>query len=184
MIVQLYFNREERALRETETKYGRYCYSIAYGILQDAQDADESVNDTWLGAWNSIPPHRPSCLAAYLGKLTRRISLKKRRDRTAQKRGGGQMELALEELAACIPGGDGPELALEAKELTAAVERFLRGLPAVQRNVFICRYWYLDPIGDIAARFGFSDGKVKSMLHRVRGKLREQLKKEGLFDEI
>lgn len=182
-IVDLYWQRSERAIDETARKYGGYCYAIAKGILDDTEDARETVNDTYLGAWNSIPPHKPLVLSTYLGKLTRRYALKRRERQSAQKRGSGEVALALEELSGCIPSGDSPQRHVEQRELTASLDRFLGTLPPVQRRVFVCRYWYLDPISDIAERFGFSQSKVKSMLHRLRKQLKQHLEREGLYDE-
>ena len=182
-IVDLYWQRSEQAIRETETKYGAYCRTIAHNVLGSAEDAREVVNDTWLGAWNSMPTHRPAVLSSYLGKITRRIALKRRQSNTAAKRGGGTVELALEELSGCIPAGQTPERALEQAELAASLDRFVMGLPMTERRVFLCRYWYLDSISDIAKQFRFSESKVKSMLHRTRKKLKLHLRQEGFSDE-
>ena len=180
-ILSLFWDRQERALQETETKYGRYCAAVARNILSDEEDVRESVNDTWLAAWNSIPPHRPEQLACYLGKLTRSLCLKRRRDASRQKRGGGESDLVYEELADSLLGPSDPQRSLEQQELAAWLNGFLRALPETQRRVFLCRYWYFDPIADIARRFGFAESKVKSMLHRTRSRLRRELKKEGLL---
>ena len=180
-IVQLYLARAENAMTETAAKYGRYCRAVAGNILPDSRDGEEAVNDAYLAAWNSIPPHRPQCLGTYLAKLTRRAALKIWRAKDAQKRGGGQGSAALEELAEILPGGDDPQTAVEAAELTEALDRFLASLPDTERRVFLRRYWYMDPIGAIASRFGFSQSKVKSMLARTRAKLLTHLKKEGLL---
>lgn len=180
-IVELYWTRSEKALAETASKYGKYCYAIAFNILFNPEDAEESVNDTYLGAWNSMPPHRPSILSTFLGKITRRLSLKKWRDKNADKRGGGQVSLVLDELEDCIPSGHGVEQELQMAELEKAISAFVKTLPDTERWVFICRYWYLDPIPAISKQFGFSRSKVKSMLHRTRGKLMYHLKKEGIF---
>lgn len=178
-IVDLYWNRSESAISETALKYGGFCYSIAYNILTNKEDADESVSDTYLAAWNSIPPRRPGLLSAFLGKITRHISIDRWRERCAYKRGGGEMELALEELSHCLSGGEDPEQVYARKELAIAFNRFLETLPQTERSIFLCRYWYLDPIDRIADNFGFSRSKVTSMLHRTRGKLRTALEKEG-----
>lgn len=178
-IIELYLGRSEEAIAETAAKYGNYCYHIAFNILADKEDSEESINDTWLAAWNNIPPRLPAVLAAFLGKLTRNISLNRWKARRAYKRGGGQVELALEELEACLTSGESAEDAVVKKELLRALNRFLDSLPDWERNVFICRYWYLDTTADIGARFGFSQSKVTSMLHRTRGKLRRHLEKEG-----
>lgn len=179
-IVDLYWARNESAITETASKYGKYCYAIAYNILCDQEDADESVNDTYLGAWNAMPPHRPSILCSFLGKITRRVSLKKWRDSHRDKRGGGEMSLALDELSECVPSNVMVEDEIMAAELSKALNRFIANLPATERQVFLCRYWYLDTIAQISADFGFSTSKVKSMLHRTRAKLLSHLKKEGV----
>ena len=179
-IVDLYWMRNERAITETESKYGKYCYAIAYNILCDKEDADESVNDTYLGAWNAIPPHRPSVLRTFLGKITRRVSLKKWRDSHRDKRGGNEVSLALDELSECVPSNVTVEDEVIVAELSKALNRFIEDLPVTERRVFICRYWYLDSIEKISMDFCFSSSKVKSMLHRTRAKLFSHLKKEGV----
>lgn len=178
-IVDLYWARSETAINETSAKYGKYCYAIAQNILANAEDADESVNDTYLAAWNSIPPHRPSVLSSFLGKITRRISIDKWRVRSAEKRGGGEIVLALDELSDCVPSNTNVEQTVEAEELGKAIDRFVMALPIMERRVFICRYWYLDSIASICHQFGFSQNKVKVMLHRIRKDLRNFLEKEG-----
>lgn len=182
-IVDLYWARSERAIAETASKYGKYCYSIAYNILANHHDAEESVNDAYLGAWNSMPPHRPVVLSTYLGKITRRTAIKKWQKQQAAKRGGGEIVLALEELEDCIPAGQSIEGEMEAAELGKVISAFVMRLPQTERSVFLCRYWYLDAMTDICEQFGFSQSKVKSMLHRTRKKLRVYLKKEGLFND-
>lgn len=179
-IVALYWARREQAVTETAAKYGSYCHSIAQNILANPEDAEESVNDAYLAAWNAIPPHRPAVLRTFLGKLTRRQALKKWRDGVREKRGGGETALALEELEECVPSGSGAEDAVMAAELALALRRFVAGLPDTERRVFLCRYWYLDPVRTVSRTFGFSESKVKSMLHRTRTKLRTYLQKEGM----
>ena len=179
-IVELYWARKESAVEETEAKYGSYCYSIAQNILQNQDDAEESVNDTWLDAWNSMPPHRPSVLSTFLGKLTRRISIDKWRRTTAKKRGDGQMPLVLAELEDCISDGNSIEEETERKLLAETIAAFVKSLPETEQKVFLCRYWYMDSVSSIATRFRFSKSKVKSMLSRTREKLRTRLEKEGL----
>ncbi len=180
-IVDLYWARDERALAETEAKYGGYCLAIARNILSDGADAEECVNDTWLGAWNAMPDARPNALAAFLGKITRRLALDRWRAKYAAKRGGGEVPLVLDELAECAPAGEGPEEALAARVLAEAVNAFLRSLPPVEMGVFLRRYWYLESVKDTAQRLGFSQSKVKSMLARTRRKLKDYLEKEGLL---
>lgn len=178
-IIALYFDRDQRAIEETADKYGSYCYCIAHNILENKEDAEESVSDTYLGAWNAIPPHRPAVLSTFLGKITRRIALNRWSKNRAEKRGGGEVALALEELSEYLSDGDTPETAMETAELTQILNRFLRELPKEERQIFVCRYWYLDSIAKIADRFCYSQSKVKSMLSRTRLKLRNTLSKEG-----
>lgn len=179
-ILDLYWARSEKAISETAVKYGAYCYTIAYNILSSREDSEESVNDTYLAAWNTMPPRRPSLLSAFLGKMTRYISLDKWKQRARKKRGGGEVALCLEELAECISGSESLEDQLIHRETLDRVNLFLDGLPEMERKVFLCRYWYADPVADIARRFGFSQSKVTSMLHRTREKLNRHLAKEGL----
>ena len=167
-IIALYWARSETAISETAQKYGGYCFSIAKNILTNHEDAEESVNDTYLTAWNAMPPRRPSILATFLGKITRRLAIDRWRYRNAYKRGGGEVTLALDELEDCA-SQDSLEKAMDRKEL------------AVAFNSFLSRYWYLDPIADIAEHFGFSVSKVTSMLRRTRGRLRQALEKEELL---
>ena len=182
-IIDLYLGREEAAISATAKKYGNYCYTVAYNILYNKEDAEESVNDTYLGAWNSIPPHKPEVLSSFLGKITRYVSLKRYRDRHAQKRGGGELSLAYEELADCIPANHDIVADLETKEIARYINDFLSVLPATERHIFICRYWYFDSIASISRQFGFRETKVKSMLFRTRTKLRNKLIKEGVMIE-
>ena len=180
-IVALYWQRSEHAIEATAKKYGRYCHAIAYNILANQPDAEECVNDTYLGAWNSIPPHKPAILSAYLAKLTRRISLNRWRDTSRQKRGGGEVPLALDELADILPGTEDTAAAVEKKELATAIGKFVSTLPQPERDVFISRYFLLVPPEQICGKFGFSPSKTKSMLFRTRNKLRTHLEKEGLL---
>ena len=180
-IVDLYWQRSEQAIVETEQKYGKYCYRIAYNILASKEDSEETVSDTYMTAWSAIPPRRPSVLATFLGKITRHLSIDRWRTRSAYKRGGGQMVLALEELEECIASNENVEQTYEKKEMLAAYQRFIEKLPVTERRVFLLRYWYLDSIGGIAQKYGFSESKVKSMLHRMRQKLHRCLVEEGLL---
>lgn len=179
-IIELYWERSEKAIAETAAKYGSYCYSIAYNVLNNREDAGECVNDTYLGAWDSMPPQRPSILSAFLGKITRNLSLKRWRDAHVQKRGGGQLPVVLDELEECISSKLSVEEQVEGKELSQWVNEFVSELPEEERKVFVCRYWYLDPVDAIALRFGFSKSKVKSMLMRTRGKLKACLENHGV----
>ena len=179
-IVALFFDRNEQAIDETAAKYGNYCFSIAFNILDHRGDAEETVNDTYLGAWRSIPPHRPTRLSTYLGKITRRCALEKWKAARAQKRGGGETALALEELGECLAHPNTPEQTFELKELTNLLNSFIKSLPEIEQRIFICRYWYLYPVKTIARDCGFSESKVKSMLSRTRTKLKTYLEKEGI----
>ena len=178
-IIDLYWQRNESAISETASKYGRYLYSISYQILSDIQDAEECVNDTYHDAWNAIPPHRPSVLSTFLGKITRRISIDLWRKQNAVKRGKGEITVVLDELAECVSDSTGVEEKAERRELTEKINGFLIELPETERNVFLRRYWYMDSVSAIARRFCFSDSKVTSMLYRTRAKLRTMLEKEG-----
>lgn len=178
-ILDLYFQRDTRALDETGARYGAYCRTIAYNILQNPEDAEESVNDTWLHAWNAIPPQRPRVLGTWLGRVTRNLSLSRLRQRLAQRRGGGEAALALEELSECLPGASSVEGEIEARELALAVRRFLDGLGQTERDVLLARYYFLAPLAEISQRSGYSVSKIKSMLHRSRRKLQQYLSEEG-----
>lgn len=180
MIVDLYWQRSEEAVPETIRKYGKYCSVIARNILYDPEDAEECVNDTWLGAWNSMPNHRPAHLAPYLAKLTRWLSLNRLDALHRLKRGAGESGLALEELSEQLDSGTNIEKELDRKTLCAAVNRFLAELDKTERQVFLARYWYFFSVKEIAGRFGYTQSKVKSMLLRTRRKLQKSLKEEGL----
>ena len=178
-IVCLYWDRNETAIRETENKYDRYLTKIAYNILYDMEDSRESVNDTYLAAWNSMPPHKPSVLSAYLAKLTRRISIDCFRCRTRDKRLPSEYAVSLTELEDCLSGGDTTQEAVNVKLLADAIGIYLRLLPENARTAFIGRYYFLDPLKEVAAYCGMSESKAKSLLYRTRLGLKEYLKKEG-----
>ena len=179
-IVELYWKRQERAIDETKMKYGAYCTSIAQRILSDRQDAEECVNDTYLGAWNALPPHRPARLDTFLGKITRNLSLKRWRSRSAAKRGGGTVALSLDELKDCVPSDNRVDERLEAEDLARIINAYLGKLGSDERRMFVCRYWHFDSIADIAERFGFSQSKVKMTLKRTRDDLARYLEEEGV----
>ena len=178
-IVSLYWQRNETAIRESETKYSRYLTKIAYNILSDLEDSRESVNDTYLAAWNSMPPHRPGVLSTYLAKITRRISIDRFRYRTREKRKGSEYEISLTELGDCVSGGNTTEEILNLKLLADAIGIYLRTLPADARQLFLCRYYYLDSLKEAAYTCGMTESKAKSLLHRTRLGLKEHLRKEG-----
>ena len=178
-IVGLYWQRDERAIACTDKKYRRYLHTIAYNILADREDSQESVNDTYLAAWNSIPPHKPQVLSAYLGKLTRRISIDMFRKRNAGRRAGSEYALSLEELSECVSAGDTTAQALDCQMLSDAIAAYLKTLPQEARTVFLGRYYYLDPVAKIATYCRISQSKVKILLYRARKGLGQYLKEEG-----
>lgn len=179
-IIELYVDRSQCAIANTAEKYGSYCFKIAFNILSNREDSEEFVNDTYLSAWNSIPPHIPVCLKSYLGSIVRNLSLKKYRSRNTQKRGEGQVPLALHELSECIPAESSVEKVIDNIELSNLLNSFLGNLKSLDRRIFVKRYWYLSSVSDIAKDFGFSDSKIKSSLHRTRKKLKLYLEKEGV----
>lgn len=179
-IIDLYWARSEQAIRETDKKYGKFCHSIAYNILSDHEDSKECVNDTYLHTWNAIPPRRPNKLSAFLGRITRNLALNRYERDTAQKRGGGQTVLALEELAECVPDPNTVERQVEDRALAELFNRFLADLPEESRKIFLRRYWQLCPVREIASFYGISESKVKMSLMRTRGKLKHFLEQEGI----
>lgn len=179
-IVALYFARDERAIAQSHQKYGKYCHSIARAILNNEQDAEECVNDTYLRAWNSIPPQRPARLATYLGKLTRNLSISRYRYEHADKRDANHYTIALDELAECIPDENGEETMSEEIVLREAINAFLRALPKRTRIVFMRRYWYFLSIAAIAESMGMSESHVKVLLMRTRKQFREHLEREEI----
>jgi len=180
-IIDLYWERSETAIGETSKKYSRYCLTISFNILHNNEDAEECVNDTYLNAWNAMPPKRPNCLATFLGKITRNLSLNKFKMYTAEKRGFGQTEIALSELGEAVPSVSSVEQAIEEKELVETLNLFLENLPKQKRILFMQRYWYLMPIKAIAEQVGKSDSQVKSALFRIRNELKLHLEKEGVL---
>ena len=178
-IVQLYWDRNEQAIPATADKYGRYCTSIANNILGNNEDAEECVNDTYLNAWNSMPPHRPRILSTFLGKITRNLSFNRYRRNTANKRGGGELPVVLEELSDLVSGKDDVGQAFDQKELTKAIDTFLDRLSPKKRSIFVSRYWYTDSISEIAVRHGMNDGAISMTLNRLRLKLHNYLLERG-----
>ncbi len=179
VIVKLYWDRDEVAIDMTQKKYGAYLHKIAYNILCDPQDSQECVNDTYWAAWNSMPPNRPEVLSTYLGKLTRRISIDCFRRKNRLKRRASEYAVSLSELGDCISGGDDPEELLAMDLLAKSIERFLWELPEESRHVFVGRYYYLDPLKEVARYCGMSEAKAKTLLFRLRRSLKEHLEKEG-----
>ena len=179
-IVDLYFERSESAISETEKKYGRYCHYIAYRILESDRDAEEIVNDTYLKAWNTIPPNRPDPLKSYVGMISRQLSLDRYDEYHTQKR-GGQVSFILDELSECIPDNDGGEDIGESSALKDALNRFVRSLPEKAQKIFVCRYWYSCSISEIKEKYGMKESSITVLLLRTRRKLKQFLNKEG-FD--
>lgn len=182
-IVQLYWDRNEQAIVETDKKYKSYCSKIAMNILNDSMDAEECVNDTYLKAWNSIPPHRPEQLSTFIGKITRNLSFDVYRKKHTEKRGNGQFELILEEMSEMIPGGLNPEHEISKKELIQEINLFLGKLPQEKRRMFVRRYWYADSITEIAKQFQRTENSVSVNLARVREKLKNYLATRGYYNE-
>lgn len=178
-ILALYFARDEQALARTDAKYGPYCLHLASAILTSREDAEETVNDTYLKAWETIPPKRPSVLRLFLAKITRNLAFSRWRSLSAQKRGGGEIALVLDELEECV-GADGEISAkLEAQELTKAITKFLDTLSRQEQNIFLRRYFFLEDTGEIAARYGLHQNTVNQSLSRTRKKLKAHLTQEG-----
>ncbi len=180
-IIELYFARNESAINATQDKYGKYLSKIAYNILADIEDSREAVNDTYLKAWHSMPPNKPSVLSSFLGKITRQISIDIYRKRNAKKRQGSEYALSVDELNDCIAFSDNPESECDAQLLAKAIGDFLGTLPDEAKNIFLCRYYFLDSIRDIADYFGGSQAKIKSTLYRTRLELKAYLQKEELI---
>ena len=178
-IVALYWERNEQAITASSEKYGAYCQRIARNILASREDAEECVNDTWLHAWQAMPPGRPSVLSSFLGKITRNLSFDRYRRLHRGKRGGGQIDLVLDELAEIVSGRDDPEAQWQAKELQAEIARFLSSLPREKRCLFLLRYWYAESVADLAKRFAMSENNVSVSLNRIRKKLRAHLVERG-----
>ena len=178
-IVDLYWERSESAIRETDVKYGKYCHVIAYNILCSDMDAEECVNDTYVKAWNAIPPQKPNSLSAFLGRITRNLALNRYHFDRAKKR-SINMELVYEELKDVLKDPITENTPEETIVLRDAIRSFVASLPMETRILFVRRYWYISSIKDIARDYGIPEGTVKSILSRARKQLREQLEKEGI----
>lgn len=178
-IIELYWQKSADAISETASKYGTYCFTIADNILHSAEDSEECVNDTWLHAWNAIPPQRPHVLRMFLAKIARNLAFDRFHARNAEKRGGGEMNLVLDELEECLNSGVNTEAVYEAKELRQCIRRFVRALPERDGNVLVRRYFFADSIADIAKRYALTENNVMVILSRTRKKLKAHLWKEG-----
>lgn len=179
-IIDLYWERSETAISETDRKYGKYCHYIAYSILRDRADCDECVNDTYFRAWEAMPPHRPGHLAAFLGRITRNLSLDRRRYQDTEKRRMDRVAVSLEELQECVPSVGSPEDVIDEMALGEIINQFLSTLSEEACDIFMRRYWYMNAVKEIAGDFGISESKVKTSLLRSRRKLKQFLEEEGI----
>ena len=181
-IIDLFWERDESAIRETEITYGRYCRTIAFNILGDEEDVQECLNDTWLGAWNSIPPARPACLSAFLAKITRNLAISKYRAKYAKKRTGDRLSESLDELGECIPvSNDNVSQAIDRRILAEAINGYLDTCSEKQRKIFVRRFFYFDSIAEISQMYGIGQSDVKVTLMRMRRSLQKVLEEEGLM---
>lgn len=179
MILDLYFARDERAISETDKKYGRYCYLLANNILGCQQDAEETVSDTYWKTWSAIPPRRPEVFRLFLAKITRNLAFSRWRSSAAEKRGGGKTEMVLTELESCIPAPGGVEDRISARELVVSIRKFLDTLPAREQDIFLRRYFFVEDTTVIAERYGMKPATILRTLSRTRGKLKIYLTQEG-----
>ena len=178
-IVDLYWQRSERAVSETQIKYEKYLYTIAFNVLSDEEDSKETVNDTYLKAWNSMPQNRPSVLSSYLGKITREQAIDCYRKRHARKREGSEYALCLDEMAETLPEKNTVESEMDMRQLSEVLSDFLKKQPENKRNIFLCRYFFMDPVNEIAARSGMNEATARSILFRMRKDLMKYLEQEG-----
>ena len=182
-IIELYWQGNPDAIKETDNKYGAYCFTIANNILHNAEDSEECVNDTWLNAWNAMPPQKPTKLQMFLAKITRNLSFNLYNARSAKKRGGGEIVLVLDELSECLASESDVESEYESKELGQCIRRFVQELPERDGNVFVRRYFFTESVAQIAKRYDLTDNNVMVILSRTRKKLKNHLIKEGFFSE-
>ena len=178
-IVDLYWARDEKAIDESDKKYGRMLTSLSFSLLSSREDAEECVNDTYIDAWGAMPTARPEFLGAFLSKIVRRISVDRFREKHRQKRGG--IENSLSELSECIPASGGIEEELDGERIREELDEFLRSQPKEKRAAFILRYFYSKSVTEIALKLGVGESKVKTMLFRMRAELRERLEVKGLL---
>ena len=178
-IIELYQKRSEEAIVQSDKKYGAYCFTVAYNILSDNEDSSECVNDTWLHTWNVIPPECPKKLKMFFAAITRNLSIDRLKNRSAQKRGNGELTVVLDELEECISDGKDVEEQYDAGLLTQVIENFLREISKRDRQIFVRRYFFTESAAIIAKRYGIKENAVYVSLHRTRQKLHKRLKKEG-----
>lgn len=181
-MISLYWERSENAIAETDKKYRGLCMHVARGVLSDSSDAEECVNDAYLAVWNSIPPQRPEHFPAFLCRIVKNLALKKYSYIHAAKR-APEAEVSFGELDGIVPDNTDIERLCDSKELGEKISAFLKSERQINRVIFVRRYWFFDGIGDIAKKYGMTENTVKQLLLRMRGRLKEYLKKEGLFDE-
>ena len=182
-IIDMYWAREQEAITETADKYGKYCGTIAWNILYNSEDCEECLNDTWLKAWNAMPPQRPTKLQIFLAKITRNLSFNRFNARSAEKRGGGEIILVLDELAECLASETDVASEYEAKELGQCIRSFVRLLSERDGNIFVRRYFFTESISQIDRKYGLTENNIMVILSRTRKKLKTHLIKEGFFSE-
>ena len=182
-IIGLYFDRDERAITESDLKYGRYVFTVAQNILKSREDSEECVNDTWLRSWNTIPPKRPSFLRMFFAEITRNLAFDRYRREHAKKRSDGELPLVLDELEECISDRRSVEDEIIGEELSDCISKFVRNLPERDGNLFLRRYFFTESVQDIAKMYGMKPNNVTVILKRVREKLRKHLVKEGYLNE-
>ena len=180
-IIDLYWDRDPSAVTQTANRYGPYCYSIAYSILNNSEDSEECLNDTWHRVWNAIPPLRPNRLSLLLGKITRNLAFDKYKKDRAKRRGGAELSLVLEELDECIPSADSIDNVIENRELERHINKFLHELAERECSIFLLRYWYNKPLAEIGKQLSMKENNVKASLFRSRQKLKSYLEKEGVI---
>ena len=182
-IIELYFKRNADAIKETDSKYGSYCFTIAENILHNKEDSEECVNDTWFHAWNAIPPQRPNRFRMFLAKITRNLSFNYFNAKHAKKRGGGEITIILEELVECMVEESDIEDEYIAKELEQSINFFVRALPERDGNIFVRRYFFTESVSVIAKRYKMTENHVMVILSRTRKKLKAYLEREGYFND-
>lgn len=180
-IIELYWERNEKAIKETDKKYGKYCNSIAYNILQNDEDSKECINDTYLNTWNAIPPHRPAILKLFLGKITRNLALNRHEKKMKKQKTETTIEMVLHELEDCIVN-EGVEQELQYNELVNNINNFLKELSEDKRKLFLERYWYVSSIKEISKNNNLSESNTKLILYRIRIKLKKYLEEEKLYE--
>lgn len=180
-ILDLYWKRDERAIAESEAKYSTYCYTVANNILQNHEDTKECINDTWVKAWDTIPPQRPKSLKPFFAKIIRNLALNRYQMQKAKKRGGDMVIVAIEELDECVSSREDVESEYSAKLLQKNVNQFLHTLPKRDCDIFLRRYFFLESTAEIAKCYGMRESNVLVILSRLRNKLKKFLRKEGYF---